>query len=508
MRSCLHTVMKRCQNNSMLRIVLCFAVLLASPARGEWLMAESAHFRLHANTSEKAIRERVALLEDFRSLLITLTTAGAERAPEPRLDVYLLGNIADARPFSRLPATVAGFYVASPGGVVAYAENGSLGIAALLHEYAHHFMLASGAAAYPAWYVEGFAEYFMTARFQPEKVEFGGVNDLRARWLRRGNWLPMERLLARRIRAGQGEATAMFYAQSWALTHYLFRAEGQNEKFRAYLAAVNGGADPVEAFQLHVEPDLGKFQGRLRNYLTGRTFTYSVFKRPTITPATATVTRLPASARDVLLPLADLEVAPSNAPIKDRATEVVMAAAAKHPGDPLAERALALLALRFGDRKEAETRLDSLLKTSPDDPRLLLWRAQATPGTTPEDRAAALRLLVRSFKANPDDWRTLRAYALAKGARTARLSDNDLDVLLAAWRLAPQVHELALDLAVALAHADRLPEAANVLAPLANSPHGGRYGALAAQLFEAAAAGSKPGFFATLARPAVAAAAP
>ncbi|MBB6229189.1 hypothetical protein FHS79_003390 [Polymorphobacter multimanifer] len=492
----------------MLRIVLLVAMLVASPARAEWLMAESAHFRLHANTSEKSIRERVALLEDFRSLLITLTTAGAARAPEPRLDVYLLGNIADARPFSRLPPSVAGFYVASPGGVVAYAENGSLGIATLLHEYAHHFMLASGAAAYPAWYVEGFAEYFMTARFQPEKVEFGGINDVRARWLGHGNWLPMERVLARRIPAGQGETTAMFYAQSWALTHYLFRAEGENAKLRAYLKAVNLGADPVEAFKTHVEPDLGKFQGRLRNYLSGRKFTYSTFKRPAVTPATVTVTPLPASARDLLLPLADLEVAPPNAPIKDRATAIINAAAARHPGDPLADRALALLALRFGDREEAATRLETLLKNAPDDPLLLLWRAEATPKNTPEGRAAALRLLVRSSRANPDDWRTLRAYALAKGARTTRLTDNDMDVLLAAWRLAPQVDVLALDLAVAMAHADRLPEAANVLAPLANAPHGGRFAALAERLVEAAEAGEKRGFFAALARPAPATVAP
>lgn len=484
----------------MVRLLLLVAFVLAGPARADWLMAESAHFRVHADSSEASIRDRAALLEDYRSLLAALTTAGEQNAPAPRLDVYLLGNIADARPFGKVPAGAGGFYVAAPGGVVAYAENGALGIATVLHEYAHHFMLASGTAAYPAWYVEGFAEYFMTARFQPEKVEFGGVNANRARALARGEWLPLEQILGRRIRAGQGRASAMFYAQSWALTHYFFRAPGQRDKLRAYLAAVAAGDDPVTAFRSHVDPDLAGFQRRLRAYLSGREFTYSSFKRPAVVPADVTVTRLPASARAVLLVLADLEVISPNAPIKDKATAFLAAAATRYPDDPLVARAQALLALRFGSRAEAAARLDKLLETAPDDPKLLLWRAEATPTDTPEGRADALRLLVRSYKANPDDWRTLRAYALARGARTRRLSDNDLDALTAAWRLAPQVAVLSLDLAVALVNADRMAEAASVLAPLANAPHGGGASELAGRLVDAAEAGDKPGFFAAFAQ--------
>lgn len=492
----------------MVRFLLLLVLALASPARADWLMAESAHFRLYADSSEASIRDRAALLEDYRSLLVALTTAGEQNAPAPRLDVYLLDDIADARPFGTLPGGVAGFYVAAPGGVVAYAENGDPGIATVLHEYAHHFMLASGTAAYPAWYVEGFAEYFMTARFQPEKVEFGGVNANRARWLAREDWLPLEQILGRRIRAGQGRTSAMFYAQSWALTHYFFRAPGQRDKLRAYLAAVAAGEDPVAAFRTHVDPDLAGFQRRLRNYLSGRQFTYSSFKRTPPAPADVTITRLPESARAVLLALADLEVASPNAPIRDKATAAVAAAAARYPGDPLVARAQALLALRFGSRAEAADRLDQLLAAAPDDPKLLLWRAEATPTNTPDGRAEALRLLVRSYKANPDDWRTLRAYALARGARTRRLSDNDLDALIAAWRLAPQVATLSLDLAVALVQADRLAEAASVLTPLANAPHGGGVSELAGRLVDAAEAGNKQGFLAALPRPRAVPAAP
>lgn len=467
------------------------------PAHAEWLVAETEHFRLHQDTSEARIRERAALLEDYRSLLLSMTNVGdADRAPIPRLNVYILKNIADARPFGKLGANVAGIYIANPGGVAAFANNGDLGIATVLHEYAHHFMLASSAAAYPGWYVEGFAEYFMTAKFQPTRVEFGYYNNIRVAWLSRGNWLPLEKVLARSFRPGSSYDVAMFYAQSWLLTHYMYRAEGQSAKLGAYLAAVAQGADAVAAFKTHIDPDLSRFQTKLTAYLTSRKFTYSELKRSPATPASVRISALSPAANDLLMPLVGLELAPDIASVRESATKIIAKAAAKHPDDPMAERALALLALRFGKPEDAAARLDALLKATPDDPSLLLWRSQATTTS-----AGAIRFLVKSYKANPDDWRTLRAYAIARGAHTQKLSDNDLDVLALAWQIAPQVDELAFDLALAYAHADKLPLAARVLAAPAANPHGGRQKSLAQRLHDAAADNNKPAFFAALTAP-------
>jgi hypothetical protein len=486
----------------MLARLLLLSLFMAAPAQAKWLVAETEHFRLHEDTSENRIRERAALLEDYRSLLVSMTNVGeADRAPAPRLNVYVLKNIADARPFGKLGANVAGIYIANPGGVAAFANNGVLGIATVLHEYAHHFMLAAGSTAYPAWYVEGFAEYFMTAEFRPEKVEFGNYNNIRAAWLVRGLWLPLEKVLARSFRPKSSDEVAMFYAQSWLLTHYLYRVEGEGPKLQAYLRAVAQGADAVEAFKTHIGPNLGSFQSKLKAYLTSRRLTYSVFKRPAATPASVQIATLSPAANDLLMPLVGLELAPDIAPVRESAAQIITKAAAKHPDDPMAARALALLALRFGKPEDAAARLDTLLEATPEDPTLLLWRAQSLPQATPADRAQALRYLVKSYKANPDDWRTLRAYALARGAHTQKLSENDLDVLSLAWELAPQVDELALDLAIAFAHADKLPQAARVLAAPAANPHGSALKPFAQRLLEAAAANDKPAFFAALTTP-------
>ncbi len=476
---------------NMRKWMLLFLFAVPGPVQAEWLVAETEHFRLHGDVPEQLIRDRAALLEDYRGLLGALTNVGT--TPAPKLDVYLVENIAKASPFGRISTNIAGFYTAGPGGVQAYAVTVEFGLSTLLHEYAHHFMLASGSGAYPAWYIEGFAEYFMTARFTPDQVEFGAVDRSRASSLVGTEWLPMEDLLAAPVAGG-----ARFYAQSWGLTHYMFRAPGQVPRLQAYLKAVASGTGSVEAFKAHVEPDLRAFQGRLRGYLMSRKITFTRFKRPAATPASVVVRKLPVAAEDLLLPIANLERLQPGSPQKDRAIEVITKAAARHPGDPMAERALALLTLRFGDRKEAAGRLDALLEHAPGDATLLLWRAEATPQDTPEGRAEALRTLVRAYKANPEDWRTLRAYALARGARTSRLSDSDLDVLQLAWQLAPQVPDVTVDFAAALVHAGRPAAAARILAPVANNPHGGRLAILAKTLMTTAEAGNSQLFFDTL----------
>ena len=61
---------------------------------------------------------------------------------------------------------------AKPAGAIAVVPRNTgtdgvfTGQLVLFHEYAHHFMLQYAPAAYPAWYVEGFAEVVSTASFE------------------------------------------------------------------------------------------------------------------------------------------------------------------------------------------------------------------------------------------------------------------------------------------------------------------------------------------------------
>ncbi len=471
-------------------------LIAATPALATWRVAETAHFRVHGRQSETRLRERATLLEDYVELLKLLTNRRDLPDGAPRLDVFLVDEIADAMPFERVERHIAGFYAATPGRIAAFAETGATGQVILLHEYTHHFMLGSNTAAYPKWYVEGFAEYFATAKFSADTIEFGGVPPGRGSQLVRGDWLPLTRLLARDPDLREPSETAAFYAESWLLTHYLQRVSGQTAKLRAYLAAVAGGADSLEAFRIHIDPDIDAFERRLRRYMTSGDMTLSRFPRPATTVAQVRLTVLPPSADALLLRLTALELARPRD--NQKALADIAKAAARYPDDAFTRRALAFATLRLDDRRAAAPLIDALLAEAPEDATLLRWRAMASDGA---DRAAAKRLLARAYRADPSDWRTMLAYVQLADPRAGPLADNDLDVALRAHELAPQVGEVVLVAATALAQAERLDEASRMLAPLAYSSHNVGMTAVAGALLERARAGDRAGFLALLQRP-------
>jgi len=116
-------------------------------------------------------------------------------------------------------------------------------------------------------------------------------------------------------------------------------------------------------------------------------------------------------------------------------------------------------------------------------------------------RAPSASTSVKAFSADPDDWRTLFRYVLLASPYVRKLSENDLDVLLRAYQLAPQVAEIGITTAVALAQADRLVEAATVLEPIAHAAHGGELPAYAAKALDRAVAGDRAGFLALFGGP-------
>jgi tetratricopeptide (TPR) repeat protein len=453
-----------------LLLLLC---LMPHPATARWIVAETPHFRIHSDGGERAVRERAATLEDFHALLEMLT---GRKVPgdAPKLDIYEVGSRAQLLTIvPTIGADVGGFYHASWGGIAAVVLRGSALRTedVLLHEYAHHFMFQVGAAALPAWYVEGFAEYMMTARFTDDRIEFGLADPLRMGWLGNGVWLPADRLLTGTCATLKRDECAMFYAQSWLLTHHMFRAEGMRDRLKDYLGRVASGEPSLAAWSAAVGDPKG-LNKRLQAYAAGRTFTMTRVKRTPPAPADVRLTVLPPGADAALIPLLSLTL-----PQKEETDQAnlarVRAAAAAAPADPFAARALAIAESIAGDREKAAARLDALLAASPDDAELLLWRANLHDpvgrDATPENRSAARRLLVRAFKAAPSDWRVLYRYASSFPADRTPASVVEVWALAAA--LAPQVRELGMSAGLALARAGRFTQAYIALAPTVFDPH-------------------------------------
>lgn len=471
--------------------VILLLLLLPAPSAAAWRVAESAHFRVYADMSEADLRKRVELLEDYRDLLGRFTTAKVDDNA-PKLDVYIVDTMSSAVPFGKLGPDVAGFYSASDHGIAAYATKGEFGQKVLLHEYAHHHMFAATGQSYPAWYVEGFAEYFMTASFQPKQVEFGLFDGGRAYALSQP-WLNWDRVIGREQTRLRSEAVLMFYAQSWLLTHYMFRAPGMTDRLNDYLRAVAAGVDPLTAFKDKVTPDTRTLNPRLRAYMHKMTF--SRLTRPPQVPAQVSVRALPASASDVIMLYAWLDNRGDAAPDGKAALARVQAAVARYPGDPLATRTLAMAERHWGDKARASSLLDGLLAAAPDDAELLRLKAETLLAIDEQaNRGDARRLLVRAAKAAPSDWRALHIYVHTHDIERGPVNDTLFDVVQRMWELAPQAYGIVIDFATVLVRKGRLADAAKVLEPVAFAPHGSGYSSLARSLRETALAGDAAAF--------------
>ncbi|TRW14531.1 hypothetical protein [Glacieibacterium frigidum] len=491
------------------RVVALILLVLPAAVQAAWLRAETASFVGYSNGSERSLREKMGELQEFDQLLRLLT--GIEPSGSAaKLPIYFVENGEFAT--LGMPArNVGGFYRAGPGYIAAFVGTSRTGAGdsdnhVLFHEYTHHFMLQNSRAAYPAWYVEGFAEYVSTARFEKTFTEFGGVGLGRAYALLAKAWLPVRTVMTSRVTDMSTYDRGQFYAMSWLAVHYLSRDEGRRAQLRAYLKAIDTGTPPDDAFTKSFGLSYEDFGKALRRYLDGKDITVTRISgaqagRAQGDPVVA-LTRLPPAADRLVVPaaaLAALDFRPASARgAGDAAREkrllgIVRAAPA---GDDFADLIVAEAEIKLGDRAVGIARLDARLAREPDNAQALYLRGmtQLIDAEATRDKEGLRRarvLLTRANAARPDDYRILAGHA--RSYATIDLPPKEVEVLMRAVELAPQVAELAIQAARVQARRGDRATAKALLMPLANSPHGGGLAQAAARLLAAITLGKPAG---------------
>lgn len=463
--------------------------LLAAPgvAQAKWLKAESPRFIIYSQSSERTLREYADKLETFDSVLRYKHGMNFTGVPPRKLEIYLVADNAALREVEPgLRETVAGFYSPGMGDVFAMAIRDRRSDHVVLHEYAHHFMLQYFPYGYPAWLVEGYAEYAMNSEIDGNRVEIGRPNSQRAYALLEAEWLPLSDVLGKTTAGMTPEDTDSFYAQSWAITHFLMTEPGRHRQYQAYIKAVGAGADPVKSMQDAVGMDLVTLERTLRAYV-GRRVSFEILDRKGFPPPPITVTALPDSADTLLLAYQRMKAGMTDEDGEAFLKSTIRPRTAKFPGDRLADLTLAYGEIWFGDAAAGEAILQRMLAADAKDADALrlLGISRINRAEEDSDNARALlaeagRFLARSHAARPGDYRTLFYYAFTRQIERDYPSENTLNTLSSAYDLAPQVPTVRLQFAQALVAKEEWAEARVVLTPLANSPHGGD-GAVAAR---------------------------
>lgn len=456
-------------------------VCAASPALADWKRAETAHFVVYSDGSERQLREYAVTLERFDALLRARFQQPANEDIR-KLPVYL---VADARALRvaipTLPEGIDGYYSTSETDIFAVLIRGRSDDI-LMHEYVHHFMAQTGETRFPGWLSEGVADYFATAEVSARgKATFGVPNPGRSQALARERWLPMERVLGARgsFDLQTRQERDMFYNQSWLLTHWMFADPARVGRLGDYLAALSAGQEPVAAWLATFGQSPEQLATELKRYLGGRIY-YAEMELPALSPAVE-VTSLTAAADDVLLPLINARRYDATEADGAGLLQTFQAAAARHPDDPLALVALARAQQRWGDPAAAETALTAALQQGDNVEGLLLMadilRDRADQMDDPAARVAALRaangFLRRAMEADGADYRVYAALARVRRNEPSYPSQNDLMTWELALQYAPQVTSIRGDAAIAFLEAGRFDEAAALLTPIMNDPHGG-----------------------------------
>lgn len=455
----------------------------AAPAQAEWRKATSEHFVVHGDISEGALRNYVQKVERFDKLLRTWFPPRDADLIAPRLPIYLADGRSDMQKiWPDMPNNVGGFY--TPGEERIFAVTGGTGSDndhTLFHEYAHHYMQQNLTGAYPGWFVEGFAEFFATADLSPGRMRVGLYDAGRMNSLTMGanSWMPMDQLLRSRS-FDTGSRGHFYYAQSWALTHYLMSTPERRTKLGLYLAAVmQDGRNPVEALQGTIDRTPEQLQDDVRRYLGGQIAFLSQAQE--FPPVEITVERMSPAESDMVW--LDLRLS-RYVPEERRADNLAEALriSNRHPGDPFAARVLAQAYLDMKQPEDALRVMRPVVEANPEEPLgqrfFAVTLMDAADATDDSDRSTALygearRALGRAYAADALDYRTYLALARSRRGAANYPTANDVEILLTGAQLAPQISSLRFQAAQILMHQGRYREAVGYLQPLANNPHGG-----------------------------------
>ena len=469
------------------RLAAGLALMLApAAASAQWHEASSAHFRVYAEGKAESVRDLAERLERFdKGMHILNGLPQRERGSAARVTVFVMSDAAEVRRLAGGRSTVRGFYIPRAQGPVAFTPRRGLGSGTfdldaetiLLHEYAHHFMLLNYQAAFPAWLVEGFAEFNATARFgRNGGMDFGLFPGHRARELDAVQGASVRSLFGDVSASPNADVSNGLYARGWLLTHYLMLDQKRRGQLARYLTALNEGTPNLEAARAAFG-DLGALDRELIDYARRDKLPGINMEPGILTIGPVAVRALSAGEAAMMRFRPKLERGPTRADVVAM-LPAMRAAAAPFPRDPSVLALLSEAENRAGNRAEAEAAADRALAVDPAHRDALIARAYVAIDRARESGGEAAWRSARKHigaanRNDPDDPEPLILFYRSFEAQGVKPNANAEAGLLRALELAPYDRRLRMSVGMLHLAAGRPAEARAVLAPLAFDPHGG-----------------------------------
>ena len=292
-----------CQYRSAAALAIVVLVSSLSQAKHEqWIEVRSAHFLVVSNAGEKQARKTALQFEEIRAVFresiaianahpspfVTVLAARDEGTMRELLPEYWVkGHTHPAGLFSdRLYQYFAAVQLdADTQYEPADPRVKSNPFDTLYHEY-YHSITMPYFPDLPVWLSEGLAEVFGHTEIQEKYVGMGESDSLLLTELNQQPLIPLNILFKVDQSSpyyNESNRSSIFYAESWALTHYLMVGDRQAHKqlLVSYLDALDRGKSEEEAANLAFG-DLNKLQATLQGYVHQALFFYLKLPPPKV----------------------------------------------------------------------------------------------------------------------------------------------------------------------------------------------------------------------------------
>ncbi len=492
-----------------------------------WFRAESQHFVVYSNTRHSDVAGLLSKLERFWFTLREFSQIDRNQpADTPKQVLYYLD---DEHALGRIdpeePDYPIGLYTACADDVqgfgvhMYYGENSRLplekrpeneGLSYIFQAYARDFFHSHSPERAPLWFIDGYAQYFSTTRFDGDQALVGMAPEALGTLLQRLGAgylysLDYADVLIGNDSDGQNQAGPAglkneFEARSWVLTHWILSDRDNLAKFQAYIAATRaseggGGEDRIKAFKRIYGLTPGELNHTLWVYLRKLQAIKMTFK--SLPEADISFTDMPDSADALLLDQAALKGCPGagyGRTLLDR----VRANAPKFPDSALAQMTLARAEILYGDPNAALPWLDRTTRETPKDAeaQFLLGRAELAIGRTASGDAQAAAYgkagaaFEKAAEAEPKSASVAYWFYRARVLSTHMIDEDTAGAAVLAYQEAPQVDAYAYHAGLVYAHLGRRDEALAAMHVVADNPRPSVWAPLAKQWLAKVEAGA------------------
>jgi hypothetical protein len=470
----------------------------------DWFRAESTHFVVYSDTNRANVSQLLEQLErlDYLLQLYASSSNSNKNRPATKLTLYYLKDLSDLRQLTLgLPGYAVGLYNSCAEGVQGFnahlmfrdsnaaqleKRRELVGLTYIFEAYARHFIYHNSDLRAPAWYIDGFAQYFASTRFSDTETVVGMAPQAIADYLGsvhstgRYDSLDYQDILGGNDSkgpslGGKDGVKLEFQAKSWILTHYILSSSDNIQRFRRYLDLQMRGNEQNAAFEQAFGFSVKQLSKVLWRYKwQGAEALKTNFSGTNI--GEISFSDLPSSANQLLLADAALK----SCPHQDRSTAILQQVekeAKKFPNSDFAQLTLSRAQIQAGKPGDAiafltnKTRAD---KTS-YDAFYLLGQAQTRLAETSEGAArqdyyaAAKASLLRACSLNPKAPEAFHAYFRAGVGAQEQPSEEVLGSAILATSLAREVSSYARSAALTYAYLGQTQNARDLLDMLASN---------------------------------------